>query len=116
MDDASAALKLLPGHVKTLLRRGRAGAACGRLRDALCDLTQALELEPDNKRVQAELRKAREQRRAAMQRAPRAPLQALVNASAARRDGVEGVEGGDQTDQHASDPNVDIPLELVYDP
>ncbi len=110
MDDASAALKLLPGHVKTLLRRGRAAVACGRLRDALCDLTHALELEPGNKRVQAELRKAREQRRAAMQRAPRAPLQALVDASAARQ------EGGDEGGSPSNPSSIDIPLELVYDP
>jgi len=110
MEDATAALKLLPGHVKTLLRRGRAAAASGRLRDALCDLTAALRIEPDNKRVQAELRKAREQRRAAMQRAPKAPLQALANASAARlQQEPPGSSTGD--DECA----VHIPLELVYD-
>ncbi len=115
LEDATAALKLLPGHVKTLLRRGRAAVACGRLREAMADLTAAMQLEPDNKRVAAELRKAREQRRAAMQRAPRAPLQALVDAAAQRlkQDQADAPEGNSGESGEALP--VDIPAELVYD-
>ena len=78
MQDASEALVGDPRHVKSLLRRARAALGLGRCRDALQDLTAACELAPDNKRVATELRKAREMRRAALQRAPRAPLLALA--------------------------------------
>jgi tetratricopeptide (TPR) repeat protein len=70
-DDASTALQCGDTKpAKALLRRALARRGLGRLRDAMVDLLSVLESNPTNKEARQEMRKTRDMRRAASQRAP----------------------------------------------
>jgi len=46
--DCDAALKLVPGHVKALLRRGQALESLEKYKDALADMSLVLSIDPNN--------------------------------------------------------------------
>jgi len=89
-NDASYALKIEPNHMKSLLRRATARNALGKHRAAVLDLLKADELEPGNKSVKAELGKARELLKNAVNRAPMVPVKVVF---ADGREEIEAVEG-----------------------
>ncbi len=68
--DATDALRRDPYHVKCWVRRAAARTALGMHAAAVSDLRAAAALDPGNKAVAAELRKAEESRRASGRRLP----------------------------------------------
>jgi tetratricopeptide (TPR) repeat protein len=68
--DATAALRLDPTHVKSWMRRATARTSLGMHEAAARDLRVAHTLEPSNKAVLAELRKAEETCRSSQKRLP----------------------------------------------
>ena len=77
--DTSAALEVLDGQGKSLLRRVDALVGLGRYTDALADVVRARELEPGNRQAAAEARRVRELRRNAVRRAPRVAIGGSVS-------------------------------------
>ena len=55
-DDCNNALKLNEKHVKSLVRRGQAKRRLEKFKEALRDYKNALEVEPNNKEIQEEIR------------------------------------------------------------
>jgi tetratricopeptide (TPR) repeat protein len=68
--DCTCALRISPDHVKSLCRRATARNALGKHRAAVSDLLAAERLEPGGKTIKADLQKARELLRNAVNRAP----------------------------------------------
>lgn len=108
-EDCHDALRLLPGHVKSYLRRAAARNGQGRHREALVDLAQVLALEPGNRQADAEVRKIRELRRTAMRRTYAADLTVRVGVSGdldrdeVTRNGEDDEEGGGGGGEHGGE-------------
>lgn len=97
LDDATAALRHDPTHVKSWLRRGAARSALGQPEAASRDLSVAQALDRGNRDVAVELRKAREAARAAAKRAAaegavRLPVLPLLSSGSAASDSA-GISG-----------------------
>jgi peptidylprolyl isomerase len=69
---ATGALKLDPGHAKSLYRRGSAYLALSKVDEAKADLTRALELSPGDAGIKAELAKVQAQIKAAKEKEKKA--------------------------------------------
>jgi len=97
LEDASAALRCDPTHVKSWLRRAAARSALGQPAAAARDLEVVLALERGHREAAAELRKAREAARACRKRAlaegavplPVVALEAAQGVLLRRREGQE---------------------------
>jgi tetratricopeptide (TPR) repeat protein len=117
LEDASAALRCDPTHVKSWLRRAAARSALGQPAAAARDLEVVLALERGHREAAAELRKAREaarscRKRALAEGAVPLPVVALEDAQAAallqqRRGGQEGAAAPPDGDGGA--PAADVP-------
>mmetsp|Transcript_7330 Transcript_7330/g.12315 ORF Transcript_7330/g.12315 Transcript_7330/m.12315 type:complete len:623 (+) Transcript_7330:67-1935(+) len=68
--DCSCALRIAPDHVKSLLRRASARSQLGKYRAALSDLEAAVALDPANKQVHQERKKAQDSLKSATAKAP----------------------------------------------
>ncbi|CAM9157207.1 unnamed protein product, partial [Ectocarpus fasciculatus] len=88
--DCTCAIDINPEHVKSLTRRATARNALGKHRSAIADLLAAEKIEPGNKAIKADLAKAREQLRNAVNRAPLVEIPVT-----SQEEGTESLQGPD---------------------
>jgi tetratricopeptide (TPR) repeat protein len=93
--DATDALRSDPTHIKSWVRRAAGRTALGMHAAAARDLRAALALDPSNKTVLAELRKAEESARACSKRLPEVAVAVLVAGEEGGEGEGEGEEEGD---------------------
>jgi tetratricopeptide (TPR) repeat protein len=95
--DATDALRRDPTHVKSWVRRAAGRTALGMHAAASRDLRAAFALDPANKTVLAELRKAEESARACSKRLPEVAVAVLVAGEEEEEGGqVEEEDGGEE--------------------
>lgn len=88
--DCTCAIDINPEHVKSLTRRATARNALGKHRSAIADLLAAEKIEPGSKAIKADLAKAREQLRNAVNRAPLVEIPVT-----SQEEGTESLQGPD---------------------